>query len=114
MRLDLRKRLFLSFVSVIVALSLLGSVVGVYLIDKAVIEEAQNRVRRNLRAAWAAYKERDCGRPPSRCSIPLRRPSGGPRKRRRQGWRSRRQFRCSERLESRWAPSTGHLVEPEI
>jgi len=55
MRFDLRKRLFLSFVLVIVATSLLGSAIGVYLINKAVVAEAQNRIRQDLRSAWAAY-----------------------------------------------------------
>ena len=55
MRFDLRKRLFLSFALVIVATSLLGSAVGVYLINKTVVDEAQNRIRQDLRSAWAAY-----------------------------------------------------------
>ena len=55
MRFDLRKRLFLSFASVIVALTLLGSIVGTYLINRAVVDEAQNRIRLDLRAAWAVY-----------------------------------------------------------
>ena len=55
MRFDLVKRLFLSFASVIVAVALLGSIVGAYLINRAVVDEAQNRIRLDLRAAWAAY-----------------------------------------------------------
>jgi len=55
MRLDLRKRLFLSFALVIAATSLLGTGVGVYLISGSVVAEAQNRIRQDLGSAWAAY-----------------------------------------------------------
>lgn len=55
MRLDLQKRLFLSFASIVMILSLLSSFVGIYMINRALVDEAQNRVRQKLYSAWAAY-----------------------------------------------------------
>ena len=57
MRFDLRTRLFLSFASLIVAISIVGAAVGVYQINLTVVEEAQHRIRQDLRAAWAAYQD---------------------------------------------------------
>lgn len=57
MRLDLQKRLFISFVLVIIAAGIVGSGIGVVLINRTTVAEAQNRIRQDLRSAWAAYNE---------------------------------------------------------
>ncbi len=52
MRVTLRLRIYLNFVLLIVVLSALGSVLGAYLFNRTILEEAQRTVKLNLRTAW--------------------------------------------------------------
>ena len=53
MRLELSKRIFLNFVVVIAAFSILGALLGANLINRNILSEAQRRVRLNLRSGWS-------------------------------------------------------------
>jgi two-component system, NtrC family, sensor kinase len=53
MRIALRKRIFLNFVLVIALLGVLGALLGAYLISRSTLNEAQTRVRMDLRSAWS-------------------------------------------------------------
>ena len=53
MRLELSKRIFLNFVIVIAAFCILGALLGAHLINRNVLNEAQRRVRLNLRSGWS-------------------------------------------------------------
>ena len=56
MRLDLRKRIFLNFILVIALFGLLGAMVGVWLINRTTLNEAQRRVRLDLSSAWSVIQ----------------------------------------------------------
>jgi len=53
MRLELSKRIFLNFVVVIATFCVLGALLGVHLINRNILNEAQRRVRLNLRSGWS-------------------------------------------------------------
>ncbi|MEE4263258.1 MAG: cache domain-containing protein, partial [Desulfobacteraceae bacterium] len=53
MRLELNKRIFLNFVVVIAAFFILAALLGVSLINRNILNEAQRRVRLNLRSGWS-------------------------------------------------------------
>jgi two-component system NtrC family sensor kinase len=52
-RLELSKRIFLNFVVVIATFCVLGALLGVHLINRNILNEAQRRVRLNLRSGWS-------------------------------------------------------------
>ena len=56
MRVTLRMRICLNFVLLIVILSALGSVLGAYLFNRIILEEAQRTVKPNLTTAWGVIK----------------------------------------------------------
>jgi len=53
MRLELSKRIFLNFVVVIAGFCILGALLGASLINRNILNEAQRRVRLNLRSGWS-------------------------------------------------------------
>ncbi len=53
MRLELSKRIFLNFVVVIAGFCILGALIGASLINRNILNEAQRRVRLNLRSGWS-------------------------------------------------------------
>jgi two-component system NtrC family sensor kinase len=53
MRLELSKRIFLNFVVVIAAFCILGALLGANLINRNILNEAQRRVRLDLRSGWS-------------------------------------------------------------
>ncbi|MDA8141724.1 MAG: cache domain-containing protein [Desulfobacteraceae bacterium] len=56
MRIQLYKRIFLNFVLVIALFGLLAAGVGAYLINRTTVNEAQRRVRLDLRSAWSVVQ----------------------------------------------------------
>ncbi len=52
MRIPLHKRIFLNFVLVIALFGILGAVLSAVLINRTTLDEAQRRVRLDLRSAW--------------------------------------------------------------
>lgn len=53
MRLELSKRIFLNFIVVIVTFCILGVLLGAHLINRNILNEAQRRVRLDLRSGWS-------------------------------------------------------------
>ena len=56
MRIELHKRIFLNFVLVIALFGILSSLVGARLISRTTLNEAQRRVRLDLRSAWSVLQ----------------------------------------------------------
>lgn len=56
MRLNLRKRIFLNFVLVIALFGIAGAMLGAMLINRSTLDEAQRRVRLDLRSAWSVIQ----------------------------------------------------------
>ena len=57
MRRELRIRIFLNFVLVVALFGILCGVFGAWLINRATLNEAQQRVRLDLRSAWSVLND---------------------------------------------------------
>ena len=58
MRMNLRNRILLNFVLVILAFAVIGALLGIFFINRTTVEEEQRRVGVDLRSAWSVLQGR--------------------------------------------------------